>query len=236
MKIDLNNRISTFERVTSSIENKFGQLSDLLTSVKNSAKTLLFGSEYRKNENINWICAKLINRIAVPINDVYDTINEKKLSLDTTISSRFKHDSLSGDATKLFNLVKNELLKQQNNKLSFTDGHSSKQVNLMLATLYEVYKHANEFEEKRIHPELNFLLKSQIESLIKDKFIIEEQIGNEKRVVNNEDGKVIGFLKDMHNKYKEELEPHKDALKKRIDYEMKKFEKLQEALKEYNLL
>lgn len=81
MKIDLNKGISTFERVTSSIENKFGQLSDLLISVKNSAKTLLFGSEYRKNENINWICAKLMNRIEVPINGVHDTINEKNCRL-----------------------------------------------------------------------------------------------------------------------------------------------------------
>lgn len=40
--------VSTFERVTSSIENKFSQLSDLLISIKNSAKTLLLGSEERK--------------------------------------------------------------------------------------------------------------------------------------------------------------------------------------------
>ncbi|SUC00305.1 Uncharacterised protein [Proteus vulgaris] len=236
MRIILNNRISAFERVTSSIENKFGQLSDLLISVKNSTKTLLFGSECRKNENINWICAKFINRNTVPINDKYDTINEKKLSLDTTISPRFKHHSLSGNATELFSLVKNELLKQQNNKLSFTNGHPSEQVNLMLATLYEVHEQASVFEQEKIHPGLNRYLKSQIECLIKDNFIIEEQTGNEKRTVNNEDGKVIGFLKNMHDKYKEELEHHKKALKEKIDYKMEEFDKLQDVLKENSLI
>lgn len=98
-----------------------------------------------KKENINWICAKLINRITVPINHKYDTINEKKLSLEATISSRFKQNSLSGNTTELFSLVKNELLKQQNNKLSFTDGHPNKQINLMLVALYEIHEQASAF-------------------------------------------------------------------------------------------
>lgn len=236
MKIDSNNMVSTFERVTSSIENKFSQLSDLLISIKNSAKTLLLGSEERKKENINWICAKLINRITVPINHKYDTINEKKLSLEATISSRFKQNSLSGNTTELFSLVKNELLKQQNNRLSFTDGHPNKQVNLMLATLYEVHEQASAFIKNKIHPGLNLYLKSQIECLIKDNFIIEYKTGNEKSTVNNEYSEFIDFLSNMHEKYKDELNNHKKALKEKIEYKIEEFSKLQENLKEYNLI
>lgn len=237
MEVNSRHTTSIFERITSRIENKFCQLADSLTSIKNSAKTLLLGSEDRKKENINWICAKFIYRISVPINHEYETINEKKLSLNVAISSRFRHNTLSGNASELFGLIGNELLKQQDNKLSFTDGHQHKQVNLMLATLYEVYKKADEFVQKNTHAGLNSYLKSQIECLIRDNFIIEQVQENDVRtVVNAQKKSVIDCLENIHEKYKDKLNLHKENMKEKIEHKIEKYEQLQRNLKEYSFL
>ncbi|OAT47236.1 hypothetical protein M997_1763 [Proteus hauseri ATCC 700826] len=80
MEVNSRNNTSIFARIASSIENKFSQLADSLTSIKNSGKIFLFGSEDRKNENIKLICAEIIQRNSPMLNNKSETINEYKLS------------------------------------------------------------------------------------------------------------------------------------------------------------
>ncbi|MBI6215672.1 hypothetical protein JEP64_03580 [Proteus vulgaris] len=219
-----------YERITSSIENKFSQLANIVVSIKNSAETLFVGSEAKRQQNINKTCGEFIQRISTKTkNDEYEKLDAKKLNDSGCISTKLTHKTLTNDVTKLFSSIKNELLNQTKKSLSVNEGHSDKSVNIMLATLYQVYQQANEHFQKNINPGHNDLLKSQIFELINNNFTIKSDCET------TQNDNIIALLKNINEKYQGEIELLKRNVADKINHKLEKNRIIQQNLEELNL-
>lgn len=219
-----------FERITSSIGNKFSQLVNIVVSIKNSAETLFVGSEAKRQQNINKTCGEFILRISTKTkNDEYEKLDAKKLNDSGCISTKLTHKTLTNDVTKLFSSIKNELLNQTKKSLSANEGHSDKSVNIMLATLYQVYQQANEHFQKNINPGHNDLLKSQIFELINNNFTIKSDCET------TQNDNIIALLKNINEKYQGEIELLKRNVADKINHKLEKNRIIQQNLEELNL-
>lgn len=231
MEINSTNRVSTFKRIATGVENKCSQLVNLVAAIKNSAETFFSGNETKKQQNTRKTCGELIQRISTQSkNHNYEVLDIKKMNKNEHISTRFTHKTLSKGVTELFGSIKNELLNQTDKKLSLTQGHLDKSVNLMLATLYQVYQQADKFIQKNINPGHNDLLKSQILELINNNFVIEST----GKTTQNDDS--IELLKNINEKYKDVLNSYKKTSKEKIEHKIERFERHQEIIKEYSLI
>ncbi|MBI6544589.1 hypothetical protein JEO90_14290 [Proteus vulgaris] len=219
-----------YERITSSIENKFSQLANIVVSIKNSAETLFVGSEAKRQQNINKTCGEFIQRISTKTKkDEYEKLDAKKLNDSGCISTKLTHKTLTNDVTKLFSSIKNELLNQTKKSLSANEGHSDKSVNIMLATLYQVYQQANEHFQKNINPGHNDLLKSQIFELINNNFTIKSDCET------TQNDNIIALLKNINEKYQGEIELLKRNVADKINHKLEKKRIIQQNLEELNL-
>lgn len=190
-----------FERITSSIGNKFSQLANIVASIKNSTETFFVGSEAKRQQNINKICGELILRISTKIkDDEYEILDAKKLNNIGRISAKLTHKILTNEVAELVCLIKNELLNQADNFLSITEGHPDKSVNIMLATLYQVDQQVDEDIKSNTNFGYGSLLKLQISEVINNKFIIQ----NNNPMMKKHD--MITLLKDINKRYQEEIE------------------------------
>lgn len=232
MEIDSKNITrGVFERITSSIGNKFSQLANVVAAIKNSTETFFVGSEAKRQQNINKTCGEFIQRISTKTkNDEYERLDAKTLNDSGRISSRLTHKELTNDVTKLFCSIKNELSNQTDKSLSLTEGHPDKSVNIMLATLYQVYQQANEHFQKNINPGHNDLLKSQIFELINNNFILESDC----KTTQNDN--VIALLKNINEKYQGELEPLKRNATDKINSKLEANRIIQQNLRDINLI
>ncbi|WP_193014524.1 MULTISPECIES: hypothetical protein [Gammaproteobacteria] len=218
---------SISERITIGVENKCSQLANVVAAIKNSTETFFMGSEAKRQQNTNKTCGELIQRISSQTkNYEYEVLDVKKLNGSGCISTRFTHKTLTNDVTKLFCSIKNELLNQTHKTLSCTHGHPDKSVNIILATLYQVYQQADKFIQKNINPGHNDLLKSQIFELISNNFIIE----SDRQMTQNDN--VIELLKNINKNHKDTLHSQKEISKEKIEYKIDRYDKIQENLKE----
>ncbi|EEG83488.1 hypothetical protein PROPEN_04256 [Proteus penneri ATCC 35198] len=115
------------------------------------------------------------------------------------ISTRLTHKTLTKDVNNLFNLIQSELLNQPDKNLSITEGYSDNSVNIMLATLYQLYQQADKYTQDDINYTNNSSLKFQILGLINNLII-------KSNSESTENGKAMTLLKNMNEKYKNELD------------------------------
>lgn len=219
------NVTNTFNRIISNIEKKYSQLADVITGLKNSTQTFFVGSEAKRQQNINKICGEFICRISTQTeNNEDERLNVTKLndSGSGRISTRLTHKTLTKDVNNLFNLIQSELLNQPDKNLSITEGYSDNSVNIMLATLYQLYQQADNYTN-------NSSLKFQILELINNLII-----KNNSEATENDNA--IKLLKNMNEKYKNELELQIEKMKEKIEYKIKINTQLQKYLKEYGLV
>ncbi|WP_368911228.1 hypothetical protein [Proteus vulgaris] len=198
-KINVNPHYS--ECITSSDGNKISQLGNKTTSIKNSMETLFIGNEKKRKQNINKICGELIQRISTKTkNGEYERVEANKLNDGGRISTSLTHKTLANGVTKLFHAIKNELINQKDKSLSILVGHADKSVNIMLATLYQVYQQADKHIQKNINLGNNSLLKSQIPDFVSKEFTIQ----NDNLMIKNHD--IMTVLEDIYKKHQGEIE------------------------------
>ncbi|CRL58913.1 hypothetical protein [Proteus penneri] len=225
------NVTNTFDRIISSIEKKYSQLANVITALKNSTQTFFVGSETKRQQNINKICGEFIYRISTQTkNNEDERLNVTKLndsgSGSGRISTRLTHKTLTKDVNNLFNLIQSELLNQPDKNLSITEGHSDNSVNIMLAILYQVYQQADKYTKNDINYTNNSALKFQILGLINNLII-------KSNSESTENGNAMTLLKNMNEKYKNELDLQIEKMKEKIEYKIKKDTQRQENLKNY---
>ncbi|MBJ2116298.1 MULTISPECIES: hypothetical protein [Proteus] len=211
------NVTDTFDRIISSIEKKYSQLANVITALKNSTQTFFVGSETKRQQNINKICGEFIYLISTQTkNNEDERLNVTKLndSGSGRISTRLTHKTLTKDVNNLFNLIQSELLNQPDKNLSITEGYSDNSVNIMLATLYQLYQQADKYTQDDINYTNNSSLKFQILGLINNLII-------KSNSESTENGKAMTLLKNMNEKYKNELDLQIEKMKEKIKYKVK---------------
>ncbi|WP_311748767.1 hypothetical protein [Proteus penneri] len=211
------NVTDTFDRIISSIEKKYSQLANVITALKNSTQTFFVGSETKRQQNINKICGEFIYLISTQTkNNEDERLNVTKLndSGSGRISTRLTHKTLTKDVNNLFNLIQIELLNQPDKNLSITEGYSDNSVNIMLATLYQLYQQADKYTQDDINYTNNSSLKFQILGLINNLII-------KSNSESTENGKAMTLLKNMNEKYKNELDLQIEKMKEKIKYKVK---------------
>lgn len=220
------------------VKNNNSTLANMIASVKNSIKTFFVGSEMRKRENIHKICAEFITRISTTkIYNEAEILDENKLNSSAKISARVTHKILSKNINKLFNLIKKEMLNQNDKSLSPIDGHADQSVNIMLAALYRAYEKTEPSMSNNIGSTNNAVLKSQIEEIITENFTIKKMsVSNQQNDFEKIDKEnVMPLLKKISQKYEKELEELTQNATNKIDYILEKNRILIENLKKYNM-
>lgn len=199
---------NVFTRIISNVEEQFAHLKESMTSIKNSCKTFLFGSDQRKQQNIEKICGEFIYRIK---NEEIKSFDEHKMNQYLNISTRFTHHTFSKDEKGLFALIKNEIINNTDKSLSLFKGHANGSINLMLATLQQAINKADKCGGSNI-------LTEQIYSFMAVNFLIDKY-----------DAEVI--LNNISKNYGKEIAELENMAGERIEKALIKAKLLNENLK-----
>lgn len=220
---------------STSISNTFQQLASKLTAVKNTLKTLIFGSSEIKQKNTIFSLNQIIYSVSNKIDGEYENIERSHFSKSASISSRFEKKHFNLKIETAFSKIKNEVLKLKDTELSHHNNTNRKsyvkdeKAELLLGGLYQLYTTAKINIEQNINIDNNQLIKNEIDLLIANNFT------NNGHEVSSATECLIP-LDVIYQQVKDKLEINNSEMKRLADELVDAKKGRDDALKELNLL